>query len=541
MKFKLLPLLLAIAFTNAAYTQCQTGNAQITVAGNNNMDGGFYQLCIDNEVTFSATSSTAPAGDEITTFTWNLGNGLVTDSMATSILYNYANAGMYNVVLEVNTALGCTLMDTITVVVNLEPTFILSDTLFVCMNEEAWLGGQVTTEELNNAPTFNNSTLTQLPDNSVATSTININGFPDLSITTCDQLDMILLNMEHSYMNDLIITLECPNGTTVALHSQGGGGTFIGLPVDNTDGTPGQGIDYFWSADAPSTLANYATTNGNAPTGAYLPFGNLCNFIGCPVNGIWSFHFQDVAGADDGFLFNAALGFSFVSSQDYLSYTQSFGADADSTYWVGDGIINWNAGMDSIQVNTEYTGTYDFIYTAMGSGGCTYTAQASVVVDVNPPSPIVIQNGQGLLCTSGATYQWYFNNQPIAGATEQDYNPTESGFYSVEVSNQTGCSTLSSPFNYVYDMVGEWTSANMLQAYPNPFDNKINVKINTHGGTEATSLQVIDVLGKIQIEKQITSSNQTLLLKTDHLAEGIYFLKLMAGDHALQTQKIVKQ
>jgi subtilisin-like proprotein convertase family protein len=541
MKFKFLLLPIALLIAEMAQAQCETGSAQATVSGYNNMNGGLYQFCLANEVTFSAAGSAAPVGDAITNYNWSYGNGIAIDTTAATISYTYPQGNMYNVILEINTAMGCSLYDTLTIVINVEPTFVLTDSLVVCMNEDAWLYGQVASEELNNAPSFNNNNLTQLPDVANVSSEIIISAFPDISITTCDQLDMILLNMEHSYLNDLIIDLTCPNGTTVVLHNQGGGGTFLGTPVDDTNGNPGEGSDYYWSADAPSTLAAYAAANANAPSGTYLPVDNLCDFIGCPVNGTWTFNFQDMAGADDGFLFNAALGFSFASSQDYLSYTQSFGAGADSTYWVGDGIINWNAGMDSIQVNTEFTGTYNFTYTAVGSGGCTYTAQASVVVDVNPPSPIVIQNGQGLLCTSGATYQWYFNNQPIAGANEQDYNPTESGSYSVEVSNQTGCSTLSSPFNYVYDMVGEWTSEKVLQTFPNPFDNTINVKINMHGSIEATLLQVIDVLGKIQIEKQITNANQTLTLKTDHLAEGIYFIKLVGNNQALQTQKIVKR
>jgi hypothetical protein len=40
-------------------------------------------------------------------------------------------------------------------------------------------------------------------------------------------LESICIDMEHTFMGDLVVQVECPNGTIVTLHQQGGGGTFF--------------------------------------------------------------------------------------------------------------------------------------------------------------------------------------------------------------------------------------------------------------------------------------------------------------------------
>ena len=53
-------------------------------------------------------------------------------------------------------------------------------------------------------------------------------------------------------MGDLTIVFICPNGSSMAVHQQGGGGTFLGVPVDNDADpySPGEGFDYSWTPDA---------------------------------------------------------------------------------------------------------------------------------------------------------------------------------------------------------------------------------------------------------------------------------------------------
>jgi hypothetical protein len=53
------------------------------------------------------------------------------------------------------------------------------------------------------------------------------------------------------------------------------------------------------------------------------------------------------------------------------------------------------------------------------------------------------ENGLLLLSSSGVDNQWWLDNEPIDGATNFLYEPSESGYYQVQVSNSDGCSAVS--------------------------------------------------------------------------------------------------
>ncbi len=41
------------------------------------------------------------------------------------------------------------------------------------------------------------------------------------------------MDIEHSFIGDLVIDVIVPTGQSVVLHQQGGGATFLGIPVDD--------------------------------------------------------------------------------------------------------------------------------------------------------------------------------------------------------------------------------------------------------------------------------------------------------------------
>ena len=76
------------------------------------------------------------------------------------------------------------------------------------------------------------------------TSELNFDFFEDgATLDDCDDLLSVTVNMEHSYMGDLDLTITCPDGTTVPLMSypNGGGGCFLGEAVDDGP-TSGHGL-----------------------------------------------------------------------------------------------------------------------------------------------------------------------------------------------------------------------------------------------------------------------------------------------------------
>ena len=119
------------------------------------------------------------------------------------------------------------------------------------------------------------------------------NGNPDV-LSIC-------VDIEHSFIGDFVLQVQCPNGQIMTLHQQGGGGTNLGDPeqgiIDCADpATFGVPWNYCFTAGAAETwvqaVANGNTvanaTGGNSiPAGNYLPVDPLgfAALDGCPING----------------------------------------------------------------------------------------------------------------------------------------------------------------------------------------------------------------------------------------------------------------
>ena len=111
------------------------------------------------------------------------------------------------------------------------------------------------------------------------------------------------------------------------------------------------------------------------------------------------------------------------------------------------------AGATSQTLTVSETGKYKVV--AFNASGCSSAASDITVITVKkkPSTPVVttidpttICDGQHVKLTSSfaATYQWYKGNNPIDGATDQNYLALTNGTYRVVVANSFGCESLKS-------------------------------------------------------------------------------------------------
>jgi subtilisin-like proprotein convertase family protein len=154
-------------------------------------------------------------------------------------------------------------------------------------------------------------------------SQLTVTSFNDGAIINDANNDIInlFMNIEHSYMGDLIITLICPNGQSVKVHEQGGGGTYLGVPydVEVLPNDPGIGWDYWWEPGATNgTWADNAQET--LPSGSYEAIQPFTNLNGCPINGTWEIEVCDLWAADNGFIFSWGIEFadSFYNDSNCL-------------------------------------------------------------------------------------------------------------------------------------------------------------------------------------------------------------------------------
>ncbi|MBL8001061.1 MAG: proprotein convertase P-domain-containing protein [Flavobacteriales bacterium] len=129
---------------------------------------------------------------------------------------------------------------------------------------------------------FSSSTVVNITDNTTATSTITV---PSQSGATITDLN-VYVNITHTYISDLRLTLTSPQGTAVALVNTGACGSNQNMNVE------------------------FDQTGANGAVGATCPLNNLfvvpsvslAGFNGQLFQGTWTLSVQDVATQDQGTL-----------------------------------------------------------------------------------------------------------------------------------------------------------------------------------------------------------------------------------------------
>lgn len=154
---------------------------------------------------------------------------------------------------------------------------------------------------------------------------INFTGFTaGQTLPNIAGLKGICVNMEHSWMRDLVVYAECPTGVRVMLsdfEGRSGGQVYLGVPNDFDEGNPqpGTGWDYCWRPGATNLpWIPYANANlpGTLPAGDYQSSQPLDAFIGCPLNGNWKIRVEDRWGIDNGFIFQWTVEFDASLVED---------------------------------------------------------------------------------------------------------------------------------------------------------------------------------------------------------------------------------
>jgi pimeloyl-ACP methyl ester carboxylesterase len=152
------------------------------------------------------------------------------------------------------------------------------------------------------------------------------------------------------------------------------------------------------------------------------------------------------------------------------------------------------------------------------------------VTIVNDPN-----QGSGVYCSSlqGNSYQWYMDNQPIFGETQQCYNiPVDLGAtYQVEVFFANGCVlsqpiTMTSGLNELFD--------SKITLYPNPANQFVTIE----SVKSEFKYQLMDLNGRI------ISMNKTFskmhMIDISILSKGIYQVAITDGMNKI-TKQFIKE
>jgi gliding motility-associated-like protein len=367
-------------------------------------------VCPFQDVTFDGSASSAD-GVPLANWIWNWGDGSVETTSTPVVSHNFEEPGEYLVSLVVEDENQCNS-------VNLEPYQVLVSTIPVfnvdfssplCTGSPGFLDGNpVQSITWTALPPLAVSESEPLPDATGIpfTSELFIDFFDtDQVLEDCDDLMSFSAVIEHSFIGDLTMWITCPDGTEVLIMENGAsgavdptgcnnpdlGGNDLGEPVFGDGGgtpEPGIGYEYTWSTEGEFILDDPDNPNldgfNAVPAGLYGTCGDICDLVGCPLNGIWEFNILDQWAADNGFLFEWGIDFNPEIVPGVTTFTPTIGADMDSSFWQvtssSPGVENIDGPADLVDLMFEEEGIYPFTYTVTNNFSCSWDTIVNVEV-----------------------------------------------------------------------------------------------------------------------------------------------------------------
>ncbi|MES2284907.1 MAG: T9SS type A sorting domain-containing protein [Bacteroidota bacterium] len=207
-------------------------------------------------------------------------------------------------------------------------------------------------------------------------------------------------------------------------------------------------------------------------------------------------------------------------------------------------VIYQTACYSFISPSGNYTWTSSNTYhdTIPNSNGC----DSLLIIDltINTVDIMVNQSGTTLTAnTSGDSYQWLDcdnGNSIITGEVSQNYTAVTNGNYAVILA-ENGCTDTSNCYTIVSAEVLENTIENEMLISPNPANTALTISFELSNNDNIV-IELISGTGQIvysQIVENSALGKYNLEIKTDDLANGIYFIVIQNGSKQLNSKIII--
>ena len=194
----------------------------------------------------------------------------------------------------------------------------------------------------------------------------------------------------------------------------------------------------------------------------------------------------------------------------------------------------WNTGETTMCIITSSTGAY--YVTVTDTSGCLATSnQLTIWVYPQPPVSMSV-NGDTLRAYNSSTYQWYFNGQPIPGDTMAMIIATQTGNYSVGITDSNGCGANSSnQYIKLATDINNMSDAQWIKVYPNPLITG-SWQLEISSGWIGSWCEVFDASGKLVYRSQLENSKSEIEL---NVARGIYVMQIQSAQNTY-VYKLIK-
>ncbi|MBK7965310.1 MAG: T9SS type A sorting domain-containing protein [Bacteroidetes bacterium] len=201
----------------------------------------------------------------------------------------------------------------------------------------------------------------------------------------------------------------------------------------------------------------------------------------------------------------------------------------------------WSNSDTTTTITVSDTGAYYFIQTEF-NGVCVYHSDTIQLSNFAAVTPIITYNNSSLIASGAGNFQWYFNNNPITGATSNILSPiTQSGDYTVTLLDVNSCFTTSNSYLLSVGISPLSNSLTQLLIYPNPSIDQVNIKFTSNIKTPS-KLIIKNILGQTLIETdfEIIRGENSNSINISGLSKGTYTLNLLTPDASLTSWLFLK-
>ncbi|MFN8286625.1 MAG: T9SS type A sorting domain-containing protein [Chitinophagales bacterium] len=278
-------------------------------------------------------------------------------------------------------------------------------------------------------------------------------------------------------------------------------------------------------AQSNGSITGLSVNSGGSPyTVQWLKNGNVVGNTYPLTNvngGLYIFEVTDANGCKDTaqFLLTASgsgTPFALTPATDTVCNGDSATFCAPGNYIA----YSWSNGGTTACIKAGSTGTYTV--TATDNNGCTAVSTPAANLLVRVPTTVVVNtSGDTLTASTSLAYQWYLNGTLINNATANTYVATQTGDYTVLVTDSNGCPAGSNPVHIIVLGV-EDIQADGINVFPNP--TSANCTITCATAYVGKELRIVDTEGRLVYTTVIRGRKTEIALP--QLPAGTYTMQL---------------
>ncbi len=193
------------------------------------------------------------------------------------------------------------------------------------------------------------------------------------------------------------------------------------------------------------------------------------------------------------------------------------------------------------QICYNNPGVYDVtLITTNSFGSDTLILTGYITVYSTPAFPTITVTGDILTSSYASSYQWQFNSADIPGATNQSYTATQTGYYTVVITDENGCVSSTTVFVEVTGIESIEDDFGFF-VYPNPSNGNFIVEFSGPNISELVSIEIVNALGQKVFSSKTENISAGWKKEFNLQVAGVYFLDIMTEEFFLKKKILITE